>query len=161
MKKTLLAVAKSTTVAGIGLVLAMSSPAGADVITDWNQTAIAAMKAANVVGNPWTRNLAIMHVAMSDAVNTVQSKYTIYAAAGPSNPSASAEAAAVGAAQRVLLQQLPGQKALIEQAFVETTKAIPEGPPGRRALRSARSAPPPSLRTALLTAQTCPTLIGR
>jgi hypothetical protein len=43
MKKTLLAVAKSTTVAGIGLVLAMSSPARADVITDWNQTAIAAM----------------------------------------------------------------------------------------------------------------------
>src|SRR5580704_1835064 len=128
MKKTLLAVAKSTTVAGIGLVLAMSSPAGADVITDWNQTAIAAMKAANVVGNPCTRNMAIMHVAMSDAVNTVQSKYTIYAAAGPANPSASAEAAAAGAAQRVLLQQLPGQKALIEQAFVETTKAIPEGP---------------------------------
>ena len=45
-----------------------------------------------------------------------------------SKPSASAEAAAAGAAQRVLLQQVPGQKALIEQAFEESTKDIPDGP---------------------------------
>ena len=122
MKSTLLAVA------GVSLVLGTTSPAKADMITDWNQTAIAAMKAANVAGNPWTRNMAMMHVAMSDAVNTVQNKYTIYAAAGPANPSASAEAAAAAAAQRVLLQQLPGQKALLEQAFVESTKAVPDGP---------------------------------
>ena len=36
----------------LGLMIAFASPASADVITDWNQTAIAAMKAANTGGNP-------------------------------------------------------------------------------------------------------------
>ena len=58
-----------------GRVLALHRPAAADVITDWNQTAIEAMKVANIAGNPWTRNMAMMHVAMSDAVNSVQHKY--------------------------------------------------------------------------------------
>ena len=47
-----------------------AQPAAADVITDWNTTAQAVMKVANTGGNPATRNLAMMHVAMSDAVNS-------------------------------------------------------------------------------------------
>jgi hypothetical protein len=39
--------------------------ARADVVTDWNQTAIQVMKVARVAGNPWSRTLAMMHVAMS------------------------------------------------------------------------------------------------
>jgi hypothetical protein len=42
-------------------------------------------------------------------------------------PGASVEAAAAAAARGVLLQQVPGQKALIEQAFEASTKAIPDG----------------------------------
>jgi len=98
MRISSFALAKGIAAANVLLVVALASPAQADVVTDWNQTAIAAMKAANVAGNPWTRNMAMMHVAMSDAVNSVQNKYTIYAAAGPGNPSASAEAAAAAAA---------------------------------------------------------------
>ena len=33
-------------------------------------------------GNPWTRNMAMVHVAMSDAVNAVQNKYALYVPAG-------------------------------------------------------------------------------
>ena len=44
-------------------------------------------------------------------------------------PAASAEAAAAAAARTILLQQLPGQKALIEQAFEASTKSIPDGAP--------------------------------
>ena len=29
----------------------------ADVITDWNRTAMDVMKAVNVAGNPWTRSM--------------------------------------------------------------------------------------------------------
>jgi len=111
----------------IGLVIALASPARADVITDWNQTAIEVMKASNIAGNPWTRNMAMMHVAMSDAVNSVQGRYASYVSSGPAKPGASAEAAAAAAARQILLQQAPGQKALIDQAYVETTKAIPDG----------------------------------
>ena len=108
-------------------VIVVAAPASADVITDWNQTAINAMKVANVAGNPWTRNMAMMHVAMSDAVNSVQNKYAIYVPSGMPMPAASAEAAAAAAAHAVLLKQLPAQKALIEQAFEASTKNIPDG----------------------------------
>ena len=47
----------------------------ADVITEWNKTAIDVMKAVNVAGNPWTRSMAIMHVSMADAVNAIQNRY--------------------------------------------------------------------------------------
>ena len=122
-----LAIAKAIAAANVCIVFAMALPARADVITDWNQTAIAAMKVANVAGNPWTRNMAMMHVAMSDAVNSVQNKYAIYVPGGTSTPAASAEAAAAAAARTVLLKQLPAQKALIEQAFEASTKDIPDG----------------------------------
>lgn len=122
------AIVKGVTAVSVCLVLVLPSPARADVVTDWNQTAIAAMKAANIAGNPWSRNMAMLHVAMSDAVNSVQNKYAVYVSGGPPAPSASAEAAAAAAAWAVLLQQVPAQKALIEQAFEASTKDIPGSP---------------------------------
>ena len=102
--------------------------AHADTITDWNQTAIAVMKTANVAGNPWTRNMAMVHVAMSDAVNSVQGRYTRYLAKGELARDASAEAAASAAAQQVLLALFPGQKAAIDGAHAKAIAAIPDGP---------------------------------
>ena len=127
MRITSLGIARGIAAANFWLVVALASPAGADVITDWNQTAIAAMKVANIAGNPWTRNMAMMHVAMSDAVNSVQHKYALYEPSGMAAPGASPEAAAAAAARSVLLQQLPAQKALIERAFEASTKDIPDG----------------------------------
>src|SRR5215472_18636422 len=69
------------------------APACADVVTDWNVTANALV--ANDVGNnPRLRTLAMVHVAMSDAINTVQNRYTRVVATLPPAPGASAEAAA-------------------------------------------------------------------
>ena len=59
----------------LGVSMAFGScEARADAVTDWNQTAIEVMKIANVSGNPWSRALAMMHVAMSDAINSVQGR---------------------------------------------------------------------------------------
>jgi hypothetical protein len=118
---------RSLAIGSVCVGLAVAGPARADVITDWNVAAIAAMKAANIGGNPWTRNLAMMHVAMSDAVNSVQNKYALYETAGAMrNPDASAEAAAAAAARFILVQQVPAQKAIIEQAFEATIKGVPD-----------------------------------
>jgi len=112
----------------IGLTLLTGAQAAqGDVITDWNQTAIEVMKAANVAGNPWTRSMAMMDVAMSDAVNSVQGRYTRFAATGPMAPKASAEAAAAAAARQTLLQLYPSQKAKIDEAYALSLKSIPEG----------------------------------
>ena len=102
--------------------------APADVITDWNQTAIGVLKAANVAGNPWSRAMAIMHVAMCDAVNSVQPRYTRYASTAPTAPKASAEAAAVSAGRNILLQLVPAQKSKIDEAYTDSLSRIPDGP---------------------------------
>jgi hypothetical protein len=112
----------------IGLTLLAGAPvAHADVVTDWSQTAIEVMKTANVAGNPWTRSMAMMHVAMSDAVNTVQGRYTRFIATGPAAPGASAEAAASAAAREMLLQLYPAQQAKIDEAYALSLKSVPEG----------------------------------
>src|SRR5262245_43461158 len=103
------------------------APACADVVTDWNVTTNALV--ANDVGNnPKLRTLAMVHVAMSDAINTVQNRYIRVVATLPAAPGASAEAAAATAARQILLQIYPGQKAKIEEAYAASLKAIPDGP---------------------------------
>jgi hypothetical protein len=103
------------------------APARADVITDWNVLANALV--ANDIGNnPKLRTLAIVHVAMSDAINTVQDRYTRVVATLPAAPNASAEAAAATAARQVLTQVYPEQKAKIEETYAASLKAIPDGP---------------------------------
>jgi hypothetical protein len=120
---------KHCTAAAIGALMAFAaSTASADTITDWNQTAIAVMKTANVTANPWTRHMAMVHVAMSDAVNSVQGRYTRYVAKGELARDASAEVAASSAARQVLLQAYPNQKAAIDEAHAKSIAGIPDGP---------------------------------
>ena len=101
--------------------------ARADVITDWNMTANA-LVAKDVGNNPKLRTLAMVHVAMSDAINTVQNRYTRVAATLPAVPGASAEAAAATAAQHVLIYIYPKDKAKIEEAYATSLQPIPDAP---------------------------------
>ena len=101
--------------------------ARANVITDWNMTANA-LVAKDVGNNPKLRTLAMVHVAMSDAINTVQNRYARVAATLPAVPGASAEAAAATAAQHILIYIYPKDKAKIEEAYATSLKPIPDGP---------------------------------
>jgi hypothetical protein len=103
------------------------APAKADVISDWNVTANSVMTAENVGNNPRLRNLAMMHVAMSDAINTVQNRYARVVATVPLAPSASAEAASAAAARQILTELYPAQKGKIEETYTASLKAIPDG----------------------------------
>jgi hypothetical protein len=69
-----------------------------------------------------------MHVAMSDAINTVQNRYTRVVATIPPVPGASPEAAAAAAARQILTELYPAQKAKIEETYAASIKAIPDGP---------------------------------
>jgi hypothetical protein len=117
-----------STAAAFGLAMAIvAGPVRADTVTDWNQTAIEVLKVAGVAGNPWTRTLAMVHVSMSDAINTVQGRYTRYISSLPTVADASAEAAAAAAARQVLIELYPKQKAIIEDAYAASLKAVPDG----------------------------------
>ena len=102
--------------------------ARADAVTDWNETSIEVMKAARVAGNPWSRTLAMVHVAMSDAINLVQGRYARYVSTIPAVPGASAEAAGSTAARQILVQLYPNQKGMIEEAYAASMKSIGDGP---------------------------------
>jgi hypothetical protein len=108
-------------------ILLYATTAHADVIIDWNQNALEVLKAANVVGNPWSRAMAMVHVAMSDAVNSVQPRYTRFVSTAPAAPNVSAEAAAASAARQILIQLVPAQKSKIDEAYAQSLNAIPDG----------------------------------
>ncbi len=81
-------------------------PAGdASVVTEWNQIAEAAIPASSGVTMP--RTYAMMHIAMFDAVNSIEGGYTPYFAREPGMYGASSEAAAAQAAHDVLAALLP------------------------------------------------------
>jgi PAP2 superfamily len=105
----------------------LSAPARADVVTDWNATT-GTLVANDVGNNPRLRTLAMVHVAMSDAINTVKNRYSRVVATVPPAPEASAEAAAAAAARQILVQIYPAKKDKIEEAYAVSLKAIPEGP---------------------------------
>ncbi|PYV64517.1 MAG: hypothetical protein DMG97_34620, partial [Acidobacteria bacterium] len=84
----------------------LAGTARADMVTDWNQTAITTLSAAGVRFPPQTRALAMMHAAIFDAVNATNHRYISYAV-DIYAPGASPEAAAAAAAHGVLLNLIP------------------------------------------------------
>src|SRR5216683_4243822 len=113
--------------AAIAILLMSATPVHADVISDWNQNTIEVLTAANVLGNPWSRAMAMVHVAMSDAVNSVQPRYTRYVATAPVAPNVSPEAAAVSAARHILIQLVPAQKSKIDEMYADSLSRIADG----------------------------------
>src|SRR2546427_6984922 len=112
----------------IAIVMALCATiAHADVVTDWNQTTLEVLKVGNMVGNPWSRAMAMVNVAMSDAINSVQGRYTRYVFAAPAAPNASAGAAAVSAARKILLQLVPAQRTKIDEAYADSMSRMPDG----------------------------------
>src|SRR5262245_65693850 len=62
----------------VALLIGLSVMAHADVITDWNDKAVAAGVQARQAPFVHTRSVAIMHVAMFDALNSIERRYTPY-----------------------------------------------------------------------------------
>ena len=104
----------------------LAGTARADVVTDWNRTAITTLNAAGVRFPPQTRALAMMHAAIFDAVNATNHRYTSYAV-DIYAPGASPEAAAAAAAYGVLLNLIPSQQISLDTAYAASLAQIPDG----------------------------------
>jgi hypothetical protein len=81
-----------------------AAPACANVITDWDEKAIAAVAPLASVPSPYAayRMMGIVHAAMFDAVNSIKRRYQPYLVQLPVDSAASKEAAATAAAAVVL-----------------------------------------------------------
>jgi hypothetical protein len=102
-------------------------PAAADVITDWNEKTVAFVTEVKLAPPDAERVMAMVHVAMFDAVNAIQKRYRPYVVQPPSSATASQEVAATVAAGTVLLGMHPEAKAKLNADMARYLAATEEG----------------------------------
>jgi hypothetical protein len=95
---------------------ATSIPAFADAITDWNEKAVAFVT-PRMSPPAAQRVVAMTHVAMFDAVNSIERRYRPFLVQLPATADTSKEAAAVAAAGTVLAGLLPELEGEIRRAM--------------------------------------------
>jgi hypothetical protein len=112
-------------------------------VSNWNTIAIQASFAAGQNGITQSRTLAIVHIAIHDAVNTIQARYRRYAFTGDATPGASIDAAIAAAARDATVGAIalgavpfPGfgtpalqtaAVALVDAAYQSALAVIPDG----------------------------------
>jgi PAP2 superfamily len=105
--------------------LAMTS-VSADVISDWNEKTVAFVTARQLPPPQAERVMAMVHVAMFDAVNSIDRRYRPAITQVPSPETTSKEAAAAAAAGTVLVGLYP-EAAELTEAVVAYLAAMPNG----------------------------------
>ena len=111
--------------------MAFSDPARADPVTHWNEITFATQAAAVPVGirTPVAaRGLAMVHLAIFDAVNSIDRRFAPYAVTALADPSASPEAATDAAAHAVLVSLYPSRQADLDSAYDAALASIAPGP---------------------------------
>jgi hypothetical protein len=96
-----------------------ANPAAAklDLVLRWNETVLQAIKAERTPPPLAARNLAMVHVAIFDAVNSINPAHRAYRYPQQVRGPAAAEAAAAVAAHRVVLELYPRRAATFDDAL--------------------------------------------
>ncbi|TFV30531.1 phosphatase PAP2 family protein [Bradyrhizobium frederickii] len=100
--------------------------ARADVIMDWNAKADAIAAEKKVLPVPQARTMSMLHVAMFEAVNAIDRRYTPYKLDLVADRATSKEAAAAAAAYNILLTIYPDQKSALDTALHASLSGIPD-----------------------------------
>ena len=116
------------------------TPARGDAIVEWNVKADAIATEKRTATPTHGRGLAMLHVAMFEAVNAIERRYAPYRLNLMADRNTSKEAAAAAAGHDVLLSLNPDQKCGPRRDLGEAVGRPPGwGRPRQKALRSARS----------------------
>ncbi|MCW2986189.1 MAG: phosphatase family protein [Conexibacter sp.] len=116
--------------------LALSAPARADTVTQWNEIGANALIRDSGQGAVGIAQLAMVHGAMYDAVNAIDRGYQPYLVAPRARRWYSQDSAAATAAYRVLIDsrppvvppaQLPALVASLQPLYAASLAAIPDG----------------------------------
>ena len=102
------------------------SGSSGDVVLEWNELLVQSLPATPAPVPMW-RNIALVHVAMFDAVNAIDRSYEPYAADVKASRGASAEAAAAQAAHDTLVALYPSRQAVFDAALAEDLADIAPG----------------------------------
>jgi hypothetical protein len=103
-----------------------ASPAAADPITEWSLAASSAATASGMASLRTPITLALLHVAMFDAVGAASGNRHPRAAANSTPIAASPYAAAVEAGFRVLIAEFPAQQATLQPRYEKLLAGEPD-----------------------------------
>src|SRR5947208_16931400 len=112
----------------ISLASSICIPANADVVTDWNNAALDAIRAGNTAPPIASRSLAILHASIYDAVNGIARTHEPYLVQSAVSASASREAAGSAAAHDALVNLFPANASTFDALHAAILAAIPNGP---------------------------------
>jgi hypothetical protein len=107
----------------------MAGVAQADKVTDWNAVASQVLLNTGRGNANGVIDMAYVHIAIYDAVNAIDGEpYSVFAVRPTSvPPGASAEAATVEAAYRVLIDRFPTQSIYLTNQYTASLATIPDG----------------------------------
>jgi hypothetical protein len=116
----------------IGAWVVVGAPAAANVITDWDEKAVAIVLPPGPVAvaqQVYTaqRMMGMVHAAMFDAVNSIERRYRPYLVQLPADPATSKEAAAAAAAAAVLATINEKTAGDMKAALASYLASIPDG----------------------------------
>jgi PAP2 superfamily len=115
-------------IASINLASSIGSPANADVVTDWNNAALDAIRADRTAPPIASRSLAILHTSIYDAVNGIARSHEPYLVPSAVSASASRAAAASAAAHETLVSLFPNHASTFNALHAAILAGIPNGP---------------------------------
>jgi membrane-associated phospholipid phosphatase len=115
-------------IAALNLASSVGSPANADVVTDWNNAALDAIRAGNTSPPIASRSLAILHASIYDAVNGIAHTNEPYLVPSVAPRSASRAAAASAAAHKALVNLFPASASSFDALHATILTTIPDGP---------------------------------
>ena len=101
--------------------------ARADIINDWNEKAVNTVLGRGLGPPPAERVMAMMHLAVFDAINSIDGRYKPYLIQLPARSDTSKEAAAVSAAATILAAVDPKSAESIKASLAAELDRIPQG----------------------------------
>jgi hypothetical protein len=110
------------------LLTGLAGPVSADVVTDWNETTVSFVTKRAMIPPVAERVVAMVQVAMFDAVNSIERRYQPYLVQLPASKGTSKEAAAAAAAGAVLTGLHPNAAEEVQAALTGSLAAVPPGP---------------------------------
>jgi len=112
--------------ATIGLLFAHG--AEADPVLDWNEVALAEVTASGQLPPDGARTMAMVHVAVFDAVNAIDRRYEPVALNERGPADASADAAVASASYTVLSGLFPAREPALTKLYAASLARVPDGP---------------------------------
>src|SRR5262245_55351656 len=106
----------------------VASSAQGDAVLDWNEVALAEVTANGQLPPDGARTMAMVHVAVFDAVNAIDRRYEPVELNQHGPADASADAAVASASYTVLKGLFPAREPALAQLYAAALARVPDGP---------------------------------